>query len=106
MLGAVSETVGRFESIQSPRDAPVMPIGQMVELQCIDGAFFPSERRFTNYGSSRRNMDGAGVQRITIVKMRSEVQRALHTMNYTNDIPRNRKRCSDLTVSRLTRFDS
>src|SRR6266849_9436687 len=51
-------------------------------------------------------MDGSGVERIAIMKMRSEVKRAFHTVNYPNDIPRNRDRRSDLAISRLVRRDS
>src|SRR6266404_6877619 len=98
---AISPAIKAFECVTNSADAPVLPLGQLVVLECIEGAHFEGKRWLAGFRAAPRYVDCAALERVAIMQMLGKIETAFHIVNDGNHVPRHTRLSSDRRVTIL-----
>src|SRR6266487_1535543 len=98
---AIPPAIKAFEFVTNSADAPVVPLGQLVVLECIERAHLEGKRRLADFRAARRYVDRAALERVAIMQMLGKIETAFHIMNNSDHVPRHSRLSSDRRVAIL-----
>src|SRR4029453_4715512 len=87
VLLAHAEPIGGLEAIDGAGQAPVILVNKVLDLECLDGALLPTERRIAFHGAARGNLYRALRQRIAVVEVRTKIKAAFHGVDDGHEVP-------------------
>src|SRR5262249_54781216 len=85
---AAAPAIIAFPAVEEARQAPIGLIGKAVELDRVLRARDPVGWRIPDGRASLGNLHGFVAQRVTVVKMRPEIEACFHGVDDADEVPR------------------
>src|SRR5882724_1115535 len=78
---AIPPAIKAFEFVTNSADAPVVPLGQLVVLECIERTLLEGKRWLAGFRAGRRHVDRVALERVAIMQMLGKIETAFHIVN-------------------------